>query len=426
VPRVSQTLLKNATYLDERMRFRRADVLIDGGRIASLSPLGSLGDGDASESLECSEMLVIPGLVNAHFHSQANLGRGLFRGTPLNEWGDELSAQGRLQARFFDLVDSGLSAEETKTVCKKAYVELARMGVTFVQDSGLGEPPGVERMLAEAMNEVGIRGVVDAYDEIERLHDRSDGLVAFGGHLPEEEDITDEALADAERHRKACPDATFMTHCLETKWRRDAVVEKYGRSSVQLFAERGLLDGKTVLFHGVEMADEDIRILAEHGASLAHCPVSNLADVAPVPRCLEMGVEVGLGTDFGSADIWEVMRVAHYLRKGRSDELAAMMVFRMATIGGARAYGVKDRIGKITEGHAADLVLVDGSDAAFLPIVELDSFSNRLHNLLVQCRPHMIRGVMVAGEWVVEGGKLVTVDEEALDEDYAAIARRVG
>ncbi|HEX5699221.1 MAG TPA: amidohydrolase family protein, partial [Rubrobacter sp.] len=148
---MSQTLLKNATYLDERMRFRRADVLIDGGRIASLSPLGSLGDGDASESLECSEMLVIPGLVNAHFHSQANLGRGLFRGTPLNEWGDESSAQGRLQARFFDLVDSGLSAEETKTVCKKAYVELARMGVTFVQDSGLGEPPGVERMLAEAM-----------------------------------------------------------------------------------------------------------------------------------------------------------------------------------------------------------------------------------------------------------------------------------
>jgi hypothetical protein len=49
-----------------------------------------------------------------------------------------------------------------------------------------------------------------------------------------------------------------------------------------------------------------------------------------------------------------------------------------------------------------------------------------LHNLLMECRPHMIRGVMVAGEWVVEDGKLVTLDEEALDEDYAAIARRVG
>ncbi|MEW6635398.1 MAG: amidohydrolase family protein [Actinomycetota bacterium] len=423
---MSRILLENATCLDEQMRFRRADVLVDGNRISSLSPPGSLGNGEASETLDCSEMLVIPGLVNAHYHSQASLGRGLFRGMPISEWGEESSEQGKLQARFFDLVDSGLSAEEMKTVCRKAYSELVRMGITFTQDSGLGEPPGVERLLAEAMNEVGIRGIVDAYDEIERLHDRPDGLVAFGGHLPEEEDITDETLADAARQRKACPDVTFMTHCLETKWRREAVLENYGCSSVRLFAERGLLDGRTVLFHGVEMGDEDIRILAEHGASLAHCPVSNLAAVAPVPRCLEMGVEVGLGTDFGSADIWEVMRVAHYLRKGRPDELDAETVFRMATIGGARAYGMEEYIGKIAEGHAADLVLIDGSGTGLLPIVELDSFTNRLHNLLMECRPHMIQGVMVAGEWVVEDGRLAKVDEEELDADYAAIARRVG
>ena len=67
---VSRTLLANATYLDERMRFGRADVLVDGGRIASLSPPGSLGNGDASESLDCSDKLVIPGLINAHFHSR--------------------------------------------------------------------------------------------------------------------------------------------------------------------------------------------------------------------------------------------------------------------------------------------------------------------------------------------------------------------
>jgi 5-methylthioadenosine/S-adenosylhomocysteine deaminase len=204
------------------------------------------------------------------------------------------------------------------------------------------------------------------------------------------------------------------------------VTEKYGLSSVQLFAERGLLDGRTVLFHGVEMTEEDIRVLAEHGASLAHCPISNLADVAPVPKCLEAGVEVGLGTDFGHADIWEVMRVAHYLRKGRPDELDAETVFRMATAGGARAYGLGELVGEIAEGYAADLVLVDGSDAALLPIVATGSFSNRLHNLLMECRPHMVRSVMVAGEWVVKDGRLATVDEEELDEEYAAIARRVG
>jgi 5-methylthioadenosine/S-adenosylhomocysteine deaminase len=133
-----------------------------------------------------------------------------------------------------------------------------------------------------------------------------------------------------------------------------------------------------------------------------------------------------LGTDFGHADIWEVMRVAHYLRKGRRDELGAETVFRMATAGGARAYGMADLLGKIAEGYAADLVLVDGSDTALLPNVESGAFSNRLHNLLMECRPHMVRDVLVAGEWVVRDGKLATVDEEELDEQYAAIAWRVG
>jgi len=88
------------------------------------------------------------------------------------------------------------------------------------------------------------------------------------------------------------------------------VLENYGRSSALLFAERDLLEGKTVLSYELETTDEDIRILAEHGASLSHCPISDLADVTSVPRCLKIGVEVVLGTDLDSADIWEVMRVA--------------------------------------------------------------------------------------------------------------------
>ena len=69
---------------------------------------------------------------------------------------------------------------------------------------------------------------------------------------------------------------------------------------------------------------------------------------------------------------------------------------------------------------------MDGSDTALLPNVESGAFSNRLYNLLMECRPHMVRDVLVAGEWVVRDGKLATVDEEELDEQYAAIAWRVG
>src|SRR5688572_2565720 len=136
---MDRVLLRNATYLDGQMRFRRADIKVAEGKIASLSPPG--GFDIEPESLDCSGKLVIPGLINAHFHSQANLGRGLFKGTSLQEWGSEASEQGRLQNRFFELLDSGLTHDEIKTVCAKAYAELVRLGVTFVQDSGLGERP---------------------------------------------------------------------------------------------------------------------------------------------------------------------------------------------------------------------------------------------------------------------------------------------
>jgi 5-methylthioadenosine/S-adenosylhomocysteine deaminase len=160
-------LLRNATYLDEQMRFRRSDIQLAGGNIASISPPGTTGSGTVADSFDCSGKLVIPGLVNAHFHSQANLGRGLFKGTKLQEWGSDASEQGRQQNRFFELLDSGLTDDEIRIVCAKAYAELIRLGATFVQDSGLGERPA--RILSEAMNQVRIRGIVDAYDEIEGL-----------------------------------------------------------------------------------------------------------------------------------------------------------------------------------------------------------------------------------------------------------------
>jgi 5-methylthioadenosine/S-adenosylhomocysteine deaminase len=153
--------------------------------------------------------------------------------------------------------------------------------------------------------------------------------------------------------------------------------------------------------------DEDAHTVARLGASLAHCSVSNLANVAPILKCLELGVNVGTG--FGSADMWEVMRVAYYLHKGRTPGLDAETVFRMATVGAQRH--TIWRIGKIAEGYAEDVVFVDESYAGLLPTVELDGFSTHLHNPLIECRPHMLRDVMIEGKWEVTDGRITTIDE---------------
>ena len=133
---------------------------------------------------------------------------------------------------------------------------------------------------------------------------------------------------------------------------------------------------------------------------------------------------MNVGTDFGSADMREVMRVAYYLHQGRTPGLDAETVFHMATVGAQRHTGW--RTGKITEGYAADVVFVDQSYAGLLPTVELDGFSTHRHNRLIECRPHMPRGVVIGGEWVVKNGRITTVDEEALDTSCTQIARRVG
>jgi 5-methylthioadenosine/S-adenosylhomocysteine deaminase len=416
-------LLKNATYLAPTMRLDQADICIVDGRIAAIMPVTGARPDTAGAVVDCTGMFLLPGLINAHFHSQSNAGRGLFRNMGLHDWAGP-GVQGQLQRRFFDFLDTGATDDELRTICLQAYVELLRQGVTFTQDSGLGERSAV--LLMEAANTAGIRALIDAYDAIDALRDRVAGQVRFGGHLPEEEDITDATLAAAAQVRSAA-DLILMTHCLETPQRKAIVVQHYGRSTVQLFADHSLLDGRTVLFHGVELSDDDIRVLAARGASLVHCPISNLSAIAPLGKCLAHGVNVALGTDFGYADLWETMRVAFYLQKGRREipPVDAETIWRMATINGARAYQLGDHLGAIAEGYAADLVFVDGADLALLPLVEREGFTNRVHNLLIWGRPHMVRHVMIAGEWVVQERQVMTVDEQALAARYQRIMQRI-
>jgi 5-methylthioadenosine/S-adenosylhomocysteine deaminase len=158
-----------------------------------------------------------------------------------------------------------------------------------------------------------------------------------------------------------------------------------------------------------------------------HCPVSNLSAIAPIGKCLEQGVNVALGTDFGYADMWETMRVAFYLQKGRPGipPVDAGTIWRMATIDGARAYLLGDQLGLIAEGYAADLVFVDASDPSLLPLVEHEGFTNHVHNLLIWGRPHMVRHVMIGGNWIVHEREVTTVDEHELATRYRSIVQRI-
>jgi cytosine/adenosine deaminase-related metal-dependent hydrolase len=167
----------------------------------------------------------------------------------------------------------------------------------------------------------------------------------------------------------------------------------------------GVLKPKTVLGHCVHVNEHELDLIAKNGASVAHNPMSNMLNAvgtAPVPQMLKKGITVGLGNDGWIYDPFENMRCAltvHRLATGNPSIIGSDDVFRMATIEGARCYGLEKKIGSLEEGKLADIVILD---AGRMPTpVTKDSVVGD------------VRDVFVDGIHVVKGAKMViTSDKE--------------
>ena len=407
--------LKNATFLNGDMEFETRDFSIEAGKIRF-----NVNDSDKESSMDCENYFVIPGLINAHFHSYSPLTKGLMKEMALQDWCND-SEQGKIQQLFFDYVDNEISERDFAYVAQKSYVDMVKNGVTFVSDSDPKSPA----LLSDAMNEIGIRGIIDTYEEIGDYYNKPKDNVLFGSHLLEEEDFTNEELLRV-KGMKDKYNPIMMTHCLENEWRFDIVKSKFGKSSIELYNEMDLLDDQTVLFHGVFMSKKDIALIAKQKSSIVHCPLSNLdtgAGVADVSYMLEKGVNVCLGTDFAHTNMWELMRLTYYLLKINNpvNKFAAEDIFKMATVNGIKAYKLQEDIGQIKEGYKADLVFIK-KHADLGPLLNKATFSSYLYNLLFYSKDDAVHHVMVDGKWIMKDRKLTTVDEQKVESRYIQIA----
>ncbi|MDQ1146657.1 5-methylthioadenosine/S-adenosylhomocysteine deaminase [Bacillus sp. SORGH_AS 510] len=411
-------LLKNASYLDENWNIVTGDLIIEDGVIK----LGYENNSENDDNLiDCHDYIIIPGLFNAHFHGYSLLAKGLAKEMKIESWCND-TVQGKIQTKFFENLDQ-LSSEEYESVCLKANAEMVKNGITFVSEN---EPAYWPELVAGAIEKIGMRGILDTHTNIEDYYQKNVGNVSFGTHLLEEEDITEETLEECVRKKREF-DSIYMTHCMENDWRKDIIYKNFERSSLELYNEKGLLDEKTVLYHGVHMNEKDIEIVAEANASVVHCPNSNLwsgAGMAPISSMLEKGVNVCLGTDFGSVDIWETMKTSYYLLKLGSpfNRYQAVDIFMMATVNGAKAYQQK-RLGAIKEGYKADLVFIKKD--SLIPQVNREEFSTIVHNLLFETRVEHIRHVMIDGKWVMFDRVLLTMDEKELDKNFINVLEKV-
>ena len=182
-----------------------------------------------------------------------------------------------------------------------------------------------------------------------------------------------------------------------------------------------MFEAKVLAAHGVWLSDEDMDIFAEAGASVAHCPVSNLKLGSGIARLAEMkrhGMNVALGTDGccsnNTHDLFEEVKLAALLQKGVSGDPTCVTAYeslKMATVGGAKAQGRENEIGRIAEGFDADMILIDADSPILRPVY--DPISTTVYS----ATGRDVCLTMVQGRILYENGQFTTIDvEQAMHE----------
>ena len=410
-------LLNTLCFLPDGTLDRR-DVEIEGGALRLHSP------GTLKEGTDASRMLCLPGMVNAHFHGLSTPGKGLEHDHPLTEWFGEVP-ETAMQARVYDVIEQDLLEEEMEAIALFEYMQLLKQGVTRVFDGGAvnGSIPAQKR----ALERLGMRGVLDADSLLPDFAGQDSSLVSFAGHLLEEEDLTEEALSAVKSLYDRFPERIFGSHCLETAYRRQLAEDFCGKSSPELFWEKGLLSHRNVLYHCVHADERDWDIIAKSGAGVVHNPVSNLytgTGIMNLPAVLKRGIPCGLGTDWGSTDWWEVLRTAYHLMKVQpgGEAYRAQEILQLACQGGCRVLGDSEG-GRLRDGAAADLVLLSLDTPALYP--DFPGHPALLHNLVTQGSGDGVKGVCIAGNWVVWDGVCTQVDEKAAAGHWRDVMEKI-
>ncbi len=415
-------ILKRATYLGSDHRLHTQDIRVSGSVISQIQE--TLEPHEAERIIDCASFIIIPALADCHVHTPDTLLRGAHHDMPLSSWGDD-SAQGQLQKKLYDYLDDSVGKDEFKTLVLYSYIQYLRQGVGFIVETGQAD--NSSSILQECAQQIGLKALVDYYDE-DSSQTPATATVSQGIHLPEEEDLTSELL-ETVRQRCTTDHPYLMTHCLETSWRRSQVQEKFGMSTIELLAKTHMLDNRSILFHCVEASEQDIALLSKHHANVVHCPISNIRSGAGnmnLCAMLQQGINITLGTDYLSHDIWETMRTTYgELKQGMRPHLYdARTVITMATRNATHIASETSYQGTIEEGSGADLLFLNAHHA-ISPIIDTPDFSNAVHNLLIYARPDMITHVMVNGKWVIRHKVFVTVDEQEILRQYAEIVNKL-
>jgi 5-methylthioadenosine/S-adenosylhomocysteine deaminase len=428
--RKADLLLVNAIVLtmDENFTyFEPGAVAVSGDSILEVGLESELRRSyEAGEIVDCQGKVLMPGLVNAHTHVPMTLLRGLADDLRLDVW---------LLGFMMPVEREFVSPDFVRLGTQIACVELIRSGITCFADMYY-----FEEDVARATAEAGLRAVCsqtvlkfpapDAASYEESLAAAREFIQRWKGHplivpsvAPHAPYTATEEILHATAALAIEFDVPLHTHLAETAIEVENSRQEHGMPVIPYVKKQGLFEAKVLAAHCVHVDEGEIYTLQHHGAGVAHNPSSNLklaSGVAPVEKMLEIGVNVGIGTDGPASnndlDMFEEVRLAAFLAKGFSGDptaLPAPDALAMATRLGAQALHIGDLTGTLEPGKRADLILVDITALHNTPRFKRDP-ENLYSQIVYAGKSTDVKDVMVNGQWLMRDRQLITINEDEL------------
>ncbi|MCD9021155.1 amidohydrolase [Cohnella silvisoli] len=432
---MTRLLIKNGTFvtMDERLAQYQGWMAIEGSLIAAL------GEGNApeqevalaTETMDGTGLLFMPGLTNTHGHAAMSLLRGL---------ADDLALQDWLQNHMWP-TEAKFTGDDVYWGSSLAAAEMIKSGTTTFVDmydhmdrvAEVVEKSGLRASLTRGViglcpEDVQKAKLADAIQFAKDWHGGADGRISvmISPHAPYTcpPDFIVKFVEAA--HELDLP---MHTHMSETLAEVEQNVRDYGCRPVEHLDRLGMFSRPTLLAHAVHLTDEEVALLGERKVAVSHNPVSNLklaSGVARVPDLLKAGVTVSLGTDSAASnnnlDLFQEIAMAALIHKGVSGDptvIPAAEALRMGTVYGARSIGLDGITGQLKAGMKADFIALSIHKPHFVPRTDYIS------HLAYAARGSDVVHVWVDGKQLLRNGQLLTLDEEKILAEAERSFRRL-
>jgi 5-methylthioadenosine/S-adenosylhomocysteine deaminase len=443
---------------DARTQPRKSDVVIQDGEIIDIVPAGA-ADTASSVCVDASGLILMPGMLNAHTHSSGNLMRSFSDAWNLEQQlnagpafrGEQTPREQYLTA----LIGAMESVSRGGTACYDVFYEFP-----LPSGQGIGQvmqayrDVGMRSVIAPMLSDVsfyravpgifdalpkevqaqltsrpasGWQSIMAAMESLLRLPFDDQVKLAIAPTIPAH--CSDDFLKAAAQFARA-NGLGFHTHLAESKVQAVSGIERYGCSITRHLLRLGILDERFVGAHGVWIDKEDMAILADHGAGVAHNPGANMrlgVGVAAAREMLDAGLHVGIGTDSrvcsDNLNMFEALRLASYCSRihgyDQHSWLNSREAFELATEGSARLLGYEGRLGRLAPGYRADIVFLDAANSNYVPLVDL------VNQIVNAEDATAVRHVMVDGRMVYVDRGFPGLDVAAINQEIQAAHERL-